>query len=71
MKYCVTFIFKFYFQSYFFQDIYARYTFYLDKKLIETKKIPNTINPDWNFTQLHAIPKCTQEVTIGYVICCT
>ncbi|XP_052091437.1 kinesin-like protein KIF28 [Mytilus californianus] len=49
-----------------FTDIYAKYTFYLDKKVIETKKIPNTINPDWNFTQLHATPKCTPEF-IKYV----
>jgi hypothetical protein len=47
----------------FFQDIYAKYMFYLDTKSIITKKIPNTINPDWNFTQLHATPKCTQEVS--------
>ena len=46
----------------FFQDIYAKYMFYLDTKSIITKKIPNTINPDWNFTQLHATPICTQEV---------
>lgn len=49
-----------------FTDIYAKYMFYLDNKPVITKKIPNTINPDWNFTQLHATPKCTQEF-IKYV----
>ncbi|XP_062578631.1 kinesin-like protein KIF28P isoform X1 [Saccostrea cucullata] len=44
-----------------FTDLYAKYIFNHEQKPYETKKLSNTINPQWKFNQVHGFAKCTAD----------
>lgn len=44
-----------------FTDLYAKYIFNHEPKPFETKKLGNTINPQWAFNQVHGFAKATAE----------
>lgn len=43
--------------------MYAKYIFNHEPKPFETKKLGNTINPQWAFNQVHGFAKATAEVS--------
>ncbi|XP_064610663.1 kinesin-like protein KIF28 isoform X2 [Liolophura sinensis] len=45
-----------------FTDLYAKFLVYTDDKYNETKKIPNTCNPDWNFKKQFDFPNATEKL---------
>nr|XP_022323498.1 kinesin-like protein KIF28P isoform X1 [Crassostrea virginica] len=44
-----------------FTDLYAKYIFNHEPKPFETKKLGNTINPQWAFSQVHGYAKATEK----------
>jgi hypothetical protein len=47
----------------FLQDLYAKYIFNHEQKPYETKKLGNTINPQWNMNQVHGFAKVMDKVS--------
>ncbi|XP_041372207.1 kinesin-like protein KIF28P [Gigantopelta aegis] len=44
-----------------FTDIYAKYLVYHEVKYVETNKVKNTSNPDWNHAYLYKNPRADEE----------
>ncbi|KAL3836511.1 hypothetical protein ACJMK2_021937 [Sinanodonta woodiana] len=45
-----------------FTDIYVKYKFYLEEQFTQSKIIPNTSNPDWNFEKIYNFPAAKQPL---------
>ncbi|KAK3595061.1 hypothetical protein CHS0354_043156 [Potamilus streckersoni] len=45
-----------------FSDIYVKYKFFLEDQFTQTKSIPNTSNPDWNFEKTYSFPAAKQQL---------
>ena len=48
-----------------FQDIYAKYLIYHEVKYVETNRVKNTSNPDWNHTYLYKHPNADEQVSLS------
>ncbi|KAK3106540.1 hypothetical protein FSP39_022244 [Pinctada imbricata] len=45
-----------------FTEMYAKFKVFIDENWKQTKKIKDTPNPDWNFSEVFKYPKATEEL---------